>query len=46
MKPFIPESLPLRSIDWVSFISLIGQANAELARYDCVSPFMYNETQA
>ena len=33
-KPYVPESLPLASIDWVRFITLIGQANAELARYD------------
>ncbi len=34
MKPYIPEILPLQSLDWVRFITLIGQANAELARYD------------
>lgn len=34
MKPYIPETLPLQSLDWVRFITLIGQANAELARYD------------
>lgn len=34
MKPFIPEALPLQNIDWVRFITLIGKANAELARYD------------
>jgi Fic family protein len=33
-KPYIPQSLPLESVDWVRFITLIGQANAELARYD------------
>lgn len=33
-KPYLPQSLPLDSIDWVRFITLIGQANAELARYD------------
>ncbi len=33
-KPYIPESLPLQSVDWTRFITLIGQANAELARYD------------
>lgn len=33
-KPHIPQSLPLESVDWVRFITLIGQANAELARYD------------
>ena len=34
MKPYIPETLPLQSLNWVRFITLIGQANAELARYD------------
>lgn len=34
MKPYVPEGLPLSSVDWVRFITLIGQANAELARYD------------
>lgn len=34
MKPYMPQSLPLESVDWVRFITLIGQANAELARYD------------
>jgi Fic family protein len=33
-KPYVPHSLPLESVDWVRFITLIGQANAELARYD------------
>jgi len=33
-KPYIPQSLPLKSLDWVRFITLVGQANAELARYD------------
>lgn len=34
MKPYVPERLPLKSLDWSSLISLIGQANAALARYD------------
>lgn len=34
MKPYVPERLPLKSLDWHSFIPLIGQANAALARYD------------
>ncbi len=33
-KPYIPQSLPLESVDWVRVITLIGRANAELARYD------------
>ena len=34
MKPYIPDALPLKNLDWGKFISLIGKANAELARYD------------
>lgn len=34
MKPYIPEQLPLKDLDWVRFITLIGTSNAELARYD------------
>ncbi len=34
MEPYIPDSLPLDSIDWAAHVSLIGQANAALARYD------------
>lgn len=26
-KPYIPDTLPLETIDWVRFITLIGQAN-------------------
>ncbi|MDP3042129.1 MAG: Fic/DOC family N-terminal domain-containing protein [Candidatus Omnitrophota bacterium] len=33
-QPYVPQLLPLESVDWVRFITLIGQANAELARYD------------
>jgi len=34
MQPFIPNTLPLEKLDWAHFVPLIGQANAELARYD------------
>ena len=34
MKPHIPDKLPLKNIDWMQFVSLVGTANAELARYD------------
>jgi len=33
-QPYVPQLLPLEPVDWVRFITLIGQANAELARYD------------
>ncbi len=34
MKPYIPQTLPVKSIDWSDHVSLIGRANAALARYD------------
>ena len=34
MEPFIPDILPIDSIDWAAHVSLIGRANAALARYD------------
>lgn len=40
--PFIPDKLPLLTLDWVRFVSLIGQANAELARYDGILQTIVN----
>ncbi len=34
MKPYLPEPLPLTSLNWSSLIRLVGQANASLASYD------------
>ncbi len=34
MKPYIPDTLPLKSLNWVEFIHLIGEANRELALYE------------
>jgi Fic family protein len=34
MEPYIPDRLPLQTIDWEMHVSLIGKANAALARYD------------
>jgi len=34
MGPFVPDKLPLDSIDWAAHVTLIGKANAALARYD------------
>jgi Fic family protein len=34
MKPFVPDNLPLPSVDWSAHVPLIGKANAALARYD------------
>ena len=41
-KADIPETLPLKTLDWVKFIHLIGEANRELARYDGVLKGMVN----
>lgn len=42
MKPYIPEALPLTSIDQSQLISLVGEANAALARYDGLLMAMVN----
>ena len=42
MEPYIPEILPLESIDWERHVALIGQANAALARYDGILLGMVN----
>ncbi len=34
MKPHEPRQLPLDCIDWSAHVTLIGQANAALGRYD------------
>jgi len=34
MEPYTPDQLPLDSIEWEMHVSLIGKANAALARYD------------
>ncbi|MBF0552904.1 MAG: Fic family protein [Deltaproteobacteria bacterium] len=34
MKPYVPKQLALLDIDWADHVSLIGAANAALARYD------------
>jgi Fic family protein len=34
MKPYLPEPLPLKKLDYRQLIKIVGRANAELARYD------------
>lgn len=34
MKPYQPNTLPLKSLDYQRLFALVGDANAELARYD------------
>ncbi len=41
-KPYIPQHLPLDSIDWTSHVSLIAKANAALARFDGILEAMVN----
>jgi Fic family protein len=42
MTPHVPDNLPLDCLDWTKFVSLIGQANAELARYDATLQAIVN----
>lgn len=42
IKPHIPDTLPLRNIDWERHVTLIGKANAALARYDGILLGMVN----
>ncbi|HUU30089.1 MAG TPA: Fic/DOC family N-terminal domain-containing protein [archaeon] len=42
MKPYKPEKLPLNNIDWTRHVTLIGQANAALARYDGILQSIVN----
>ncbi len=34
LKPYLPDKLPLKKLDWTDFIGLIAKSNRELARYD------------
>ena len=34
MKPYIPNALPVKNLNYENIIGLVGRANAELARYD------------
>jgi hypothetical protein len=54
MKPYIPRELPIEDLNYRGLFSLVGDANAELARYDgllqgvvnpavLLSPFTTNE---
>jgi hypothetical protein len=42
MTPYVLDELPLQSLDWTKFISLIGSANAGLARYDATLQAIVN----
>ena len=34
MKPYLPNQLPVKNLNYEKIIGLVGRANAELARYD------------
>ena len=34
MRPYEPATLPLENLDYQMLFSVVGNANAELARYD------------
>lgn len=34
MKPYIPESLPLKNLNYELLFPFLGEASSELARYD------------
>jgi len=36
MTPFVPEHLPISSVNWAAHVSLLGRANRALARYEGV----------
>jgi Fic family protein len=42
MKPCIPDSLPVKSLDWSKYIKYVGQANAEIARFDGILQAIIN----
>lgn len=44
MKPYSPDTLPLQSLDWENLLTLIVNANRELARYDGVLQGIPNPT--
>ena len=42
MRPYKPEQLPLRALNWRPFRRLVGPSNAALARYDGILKGMVN----
>jgi Fic family protein len=44
LKPFIPDALPIKHLDFARLLGLVGQANAELARYDGLLQGIVNPT--
>jgi Fic family protein len=44
LEPYIPDSLPIKDLDHGRLLGLVGQANAELARYDGLLQGIVNPT--
>jgi len=42
MEPYIPDHLPLKSVDWISHIAKMSQATIAIARYDGILQGMPN----
>lgn len=42
MEPLIPDLLPLKALQWSKYVRLVGQANAELARFDGILQAIIN----
>jgi Fic family protein len=42
MEPFIPDWLPIETLQWSKYVRLVGQANAELARFDGILQAIIN----
>ena len=45
MKPYQPRTLPIREIDWPAHVTMIGKANAALARFEEVLRFEADPTE-
>lgn len=42
MKPYLPQKLPIKKINWEKLSPLIGEANTEIGRYDGLLAWMPN----
>lgn len=41
-KPFIPHDIPIKELDWIRLVPLIGQANSALSNYNGIIRHMIN----
>jgi Fic family protein len=44
MKPFTPDKLPIKNLNWISYISLIGDARDKLSKFDGLPQGIPNPT--